>query len=194
MSDAVNQAVNDAVNDIEPLLDDEDAALPEGEMVALPLPSGARVTLRFPSAFELMLALSGRRVTEDDSPAARDLLIWASRRLPALWRALGERTVLLATHSVGAMVVTDAAELERDLDVDDGEPVYRKKFLDHGTLRERLDPCGVQLARFSLLGAVGTKAELERRVRASYAPGTLVEVRVEDEGRIVSRRRLRVGR
>ena len=183
-----------SANDLEPTLDDEHASLPEGEMVALPLPSGTRVMLRFPSPFELYLTLGARRVTEDDSPAARDLLLWASRGLPALWRALGERTVLLAAHVDGAVVVTDVAELERDLDADGDEPVYRTSYLDHGALRERLEPCSVQLARFSLLGAVGTKAELERRVRASYAPGTLVEVRVEEQGHIVSRRRLRVGR
>jgi hypothetical protein len=102
------------------------------------------------------------------------------------------------------VVITDLAHLERDLDADTPDdadadaappsPVYRATFLDHGTLRERLEPCGVPLARFSLLGALGTKAELERRVRAAWAPGTLVEVRVEDDGAIVSRRRLRVGR
>lgn len=178
----------------EPTLDDDNAPLPEGEVVALPVPSGTRATLRFPSSFELVLTLGGRRITEDDGPAARDLLLWASRRLPALWRALGERTVLLATHAEGAIVVTDLVDVERDLDAAGDEPVYRHTFLDHGALRERLEPCGVTLARFSLLGALGTKAELERRVRAAWAPGTLVEVRVEDDGTILSRRRLRVGR
>lgn len=190
---------------LEPALDDDSAALPEGEVVALPVPVGTRATLRFPSPFEALLTLGGRRVTQDDSPAARDLLLWSQRRLPALWRALGEHTVLLASHAEGSVVITDLALLERDLDADTSDtaddadgappaPVYRATFLDHGTLRERLEPCGVPLARFSLLGALGTKAELERRVRAAWAPGTLVEVRVEDDGAIVSRRRLRVGR
>lgn len=186
------------MSSLEPTLDDENAPLPEGEMVALPVPSGTRVALRFPSPFEQVLSYGGRRVTEDDSPAARDLLIWSSRRLPALWRALGERTVLLAAHHDGAIVVTDLVAVERDRQAEDeaADEVPRElaTFLDHGALRERLEPCGVQLARFSLLGALGTKAELERRVRAAWAPGTLVEVRVEDDGRIISRRRLRVGR
>lgn len=183
-----------ALPDLEPVLDDENAPLPEGEAVALPLPTGTRTTLRFPSPFELVLTHGGRRVTNDDSPAARDLLLWSSRRLPALWRALGERTVLLAAHVDGAVVVTDLVELEPAVDAD-GEPAPpRAVFLDHGALRERLEPSGVQLAQFSLLGVIGTKAELERRVRGSWAPGTPVEVRVEDVGRIVSRRRLRVGR
>ncbi|OGQ09888.1 MAG: hypothetical protein A2138_10985 [Deltaproteobacteria bacterium RBG_16_71_12] len=180
--------------DLEPALDDENAPLPEGEVVALPLPSGARTMLRFPSPFELVLTLAGRRVTADDAPASRDLLLWSWRRLPALWRALGERTVLLAAHADGAVVVTDLVELEPDPRAEGDAPAARAVFLDHGALRERLEPCNAQLAQFSLLGAVGTKAELERRVRGSWAPGTQVEVRVEDEGRIVSRRRLRVGR
>ncbi len=179
---------------LEPPLDDENEPLPEGEVVALPLPSGTRTTLRFPSPFELVLTLAGRRITAADTPAARDLLLWSSRRLPALWRALGERTVLLAAYAEGAVVVTDLVELEVDTRGDDEQPNTRALFLDHGALRERLEPCAVQLAHFSLLGAVGTKAELERRVRGNWAPGTQVEVRVEDEGRIVSRRRLRVGR
>jgi hypothetical protein len=61
-------------------------------------------------------------------------------------------------------------------------------------MRERLDAAGVELARFSLLGSIGTKAELERRVRATYAPGTLVEVRIEDGKLVAARRRLRLGR
>lgn len=180
--------------DLEPVLDDENAPLPDGEVVALPLPSGTRTTLRFPSPFELVLTLAGRRVTAADTPAARALLLWSSRRLPALWRALGERTVLLAAHAEGAIVVTDLVALEVESHADDDRPMTRARFLDHGELRERLEPCAVQLAHFSLLGAVGTKAELERRVRGNWAPGTQVEVRVEDEGHIVSRRRLRVGR
>ncbi len=183
-----------AADALEPALDDENAPVPEGEVVALPLPSGTRTMLRFPSAFELVLTHAGRRVTAADTPAARDLLLWSSRRLAALWRALGERTVLLASYAEGAVVVTDVVALAHEARADDEPPATRATFLDHGALRERLEPCAVQLAHFSLLGAVATKAELERRVRASWAPGTLVEVRVEDEGRIVSRRRLRVGR
>lgn len=174
----------------EPELDEDGAPLPDGESVALPAPAGARVTLRFPSAFEVYLTVGGSRVTDDDGPAARDLLLWCGRRLPALWRALGERSALLAVHNDGRVLVTDLAELERDPDTD----AEIARFLDHGALRERLEPCGVELSPFSLLGPIGTRAELDRRVRAAYAPGTLVEVRVEDGGLIASRRRLRVGR
>jgi hypothetical protein len=172
----------------EPVLDAEDAPLPEGEAVALPVPSGKAVTLRFPSSFESWLTLGGERVREDTGPEARELLLWASRRLPALSRALEERLGLRGVFvppSAGShahVVVTDLVQL------DDGE------FLDHGLLRERLESANVELARFSLLGLLSTKVELDKRVRATWAPGTLVELRVEDGRRVVNRRRFRVGR
>ena len=166
-----------------PLLDADDAPLPDGEAVALPLPAGTEVTLRFPSAFEPFLMLGGTRIVADTGPEARDLLMWSSRRLPALWRALEDSIALRAVSTGGGhIVVTDLVSIEENA------------FFDHGLLRERLDAANVELARFSLLGAIGTKAELEKRVRATWAPGTLVEVRIEDGGRVVARRRLRVGR
>lgn len=168
----------------EPAVDSDDAPLVEGEVVALPLPSGFHVTLQFPSAFEPWLAVNGRRIVDDGSIAARELLLWQSRRLAALWRALEDRVALRAvyveqTHQV---VVTDLVSLE------DGS------FFDHGLLRERLESANVELARFSLLGALSTRAELEKRVRATWAPGTLVEVRIEDGQRVIARRHMRVGR
>ena len=182
----------------EPALDAEDAPIAEGEAVALPLPTGIDVTLRFPSAFEPFLTLAGRRVVDDASFEARELLLWSSRRLPALWRALEDSMGLRAlfcpppvassgfsgvVSSGGAhIVVTDLVRLEDEV------------FLDHGTMREKLEAASLELARFSLLGSIGTRAELEKRVRATWAPGTLVEVRMEDGRRVASRRRVRVGR
>lgn len=166
-----------------PPLDADDAPLPDGEAVALPLPMGTDVTLRFPSAFEPFLTLGGTRIIADTGAEARDLLMWSSRRLPALWRTLEDAMALRAVSVGGGhIVVTDLVSLEEGA------------FFDHGLLRERLDAANVELARFSLLGKIGTKAELERRVRATWAPGTLVEVRIEDGRRVVGRRRLRVGR
>jgi hypothetical protein len=172
----------------EPTLDAEDAPLPEGEVVGLPLASGLPVTLRFPSPFEPWLTLGGKRVVVDEKgeagAAPRELLLWSSRRLAALWRALEDRVALRAVYveQQEQIVVTDLVSLEENV------------FFDHGLLRERLEAANVQLARFSLLGALATRAELERRVRATWAPGTIVEVRVEDGRQVVSRRRLRVGR
>jgi hypothetical protein len=166
----------------EPLYDADDAPLSDGEAVALPEPVGASFVLRFPSPYELYLELEGRRVVEDDGPAARELLLWASRRLPALWRALEDRAAVRGVLLEGRVVVIDLFDF--------GD----QSFVDHGLLRERLEPAAVELGRFSLLGSIGTRAELVSRVRAIYAPGTIVEVRVEDGRRVVSRRRVRVGR
>ena len=170
----------------EPILDDDDAPLQEGEAVALPVPAGDVVTLRYPSPFEPYLKRNGVRVVDDDGPESRELLLWSSRRLPALWRALEDRVGLRAIHVQGGpIVVIDLVSL------DENEGI---QFFDHGLLREKLEAANVQLARFSLLGALSTKAELDKRVRATWAPGTLVEVRVEDSRRVIARRRLRVGR
>jgi len=180
----------------EPKLDADDAPLSEGEAVALPLPLGPAVTLRFPSHFEPYLSLDGKRVIDDGGPDARELLLWSSRRLAALWRALGERTGLRPVFVGGGadaqIVVTDIVAFSEQRYED--EPAPEPEWYDHGLLRERLDAANVQLARFSLLGPLSTKAELEKRVRATYAPGTLVEVRVEDGRRVIARRRVRVGR
>jgi hypothetical protein len=149
----------------------------------LPLPAGTDVTLRFASPFEPFLMLGSTRIFTDTGAQARDLLLWLSRRLPALWRTLEDAVALRAVSTSGGhIVVTDLVSLED------------RAFFDHGLLRERLEAANVELARFSVLGNIGTKAELEKRVRATWAPGTQVEVRVEDGRRVVARRRLRVGR
>jgi hypothetical protein len=80
-----------------------------------------------------------------------------------------------------------------DSDVIDGaEPVWT--FLDHGAVRRTLESVGSKTAPFSILGALSTRADIEKRARATYAPGTRIEVRVEDGGRVISRRQMRVGR
>ncbi|HEY4220681.1 MAG TPA: hypothetical protein VGO62_05045 [Myxococcota bacterium] len=188
----------------EPAFDADEAALPDGEAVAWPVALGELITLRFPSPFEPYLTFAGARVLHDGDgvrPGVRDALLWSSRRLPALWRALGERTALRATWVAGAgqdarIVVTDLVAMAERNRRDDDEPdaPVAVEWFDHGVMRERLDAAGVELARFSLLGSIGTKAELERRVRATYAPGTLVEVRIEDGKLVAARRRLRLGR
>jgi hypothetical protein len=171
------------VRPIEPAIDDDDAPLPEGEIVALPLPSGRPFQLSFPSPHEVFLLLDGRRVRHDEGPDTRALLIWSARRSPALWRALEEQRVLLGTLVDGEALAHDVCDRE--------DP---PTFDDHSSLRARLEPAGQKMAAFSLLGPLATKADIERRVRTIYAPGTHIELRVEDGGRVVSRRRMRVGR
>jgi hypothetical protein len=174
---------------IEPPYDDDDAPLPEGEVVALPVPTGRAWQLSFPSPFETYLLLDGRRVRVDEGPDTRALLVWVSRRIPALWRALEERRVVLGTFVDGEVHALDVCEPG---DPNDEGSITR--FLDHGAVRATLEPAGTKTAAFSLLGSLGTRADIERRARATYAPGTRIEVRVEDAGRVVSRREMRVGR
>lgn len=164
-----------------PTLDD-DAPLPESELLVAPVPSGHEVTLRFASPFEVFVTLDGRRVTEHTDPLERRVLIWAHRRLPALYRALEERLGLRAVLTGDDVVVTDACELQ------DGA------FFDHTRLRQTLSGTNVALLPLAVLGPVPSKAELKERLRAMYAVGTLVEVRGEEDGRVTSRRRLQVGR
>jgi hypothetical protein len=168
---------------IELAIDDDDAPLPEGEVVALPLPSGRPFQLSFPSPYEPYLLLDGRRVRQDEGPDTRALLIWSARRTPALWRALEEQRVLLGTLVDGEALAHDVCERE--------EP---HAFDDHASLRARLEPAGQKMPAFSLLGPLATRTDIERRARAIYAPGTHIELRVEDGGHVISRRRMKVGR
>jgi hypothetical protein len=167
----------------EPPVDPDDAALPEGEVVASPMPSGQRLTLRFASPFEPWLALDGRRVVEDASSDARLVLVWLSRRLTALYRALDLHRGLRATLTpAGVVIVTDM------VDIDGGAAA------DHTTMTTSLESARVRTLDFAALGASGNRAELLTRVRGLYAAGTLLELRVEDGRQVVSRRRFRVGR
>lgn len=166
----------------EPVVDPDDAPVPEGEAVITPVLQGAAVRLRFPSPYEPFLTLEGRRVVEDRGPATRDLLFWFARRMPALWRALDTKRALLGVLHGSTVVVHDVAELQ------DGS------FLDHGLARQTLEPARVALPQVALLGTVASRSEIAARSRGMYATGTTVEVRVEDGGRVVARRLLRVGR
>lgn len=165
-----------------PRLDDEDAPLPERELVVAPVPSGRDLTLRFASPFEVFVTLDGKRVTEHADPAERQVLVWAHRRLPALYRALEERVGLRAVLTDDGVIVTDACELSSGT------------FLDHARLRQTLAGANVSLLPFAVLGPVATKAELKERLRGMYAVGTPVEVRGEEDGRVLGRRRVKVGR
>jgi hypothetical protein len=170
------------VND-EPMWDDDDAPLPDGDVVASPMPAGARVTLRFASPFEPWLTLAGARVHADHGGETRALWLWFGRRQAALWRALDVARGLRATLSTGSVVVTDVVDLE------DGAAV------DHGSLMASLEGARVKWPAFAVLGAsMGSRPELAARARALYAAGTQLDVRVEDGQRVRGRRRLRVGR
>ena len=177
---------------IDPPVDEDEAPLPDGEVVALPLQVGRPFQLSFPSAYEPYLLLDGRRVRLDEGPDTRALLIWCARRTAPLWRALEDRRVLLGTLVEGDVLAHDVCELDEDSV--DAEAADAYSFDDHTAMRARLEPAGQKMAPFSLLGPLGTRADIDRRVRAVYAPGTRIEIRVEDGGHVVSRRRMKVGR
>jgi hypothetical protein len=167
----------------EPAWDDDDAPLPIGDVVASPVPSGTRITLRFVSPFEPWLVLGGRRITADRGDDARAVLLWFGRRQAALWRALDLERGLRATLAAGQLIVTDVVTLTTGVAV------------DHGTLMGSLESARLRWPAFAALGAdITTNAELAARSRALYAAGTQLDVRVEDGGAVRARRRLRVGR
>jgi hypothetical protein len=167
----------------EPVVDSDDAPLPEGEVVAAPLPSGRAMSLRFASPYEPWIDLDGRRVIDDVDGDARTVLTWVARRLTALFRALDLHRGLRATLTpAGQVVVTDI------VGVDDGVAI------DHDALSATLEGARVKTLDFAALGVGGGRAELLARVRGLYAAGTLLELRVEDGRRVVARRRWRVGR
>ncbi len=166
----------------EPHLDADDAPLPEGEVVIAALPSGGAVTLCFASPYEPWLSLDGRRVVDDASPPHRAALLWMARRKTALYRVLDVLRGVRATLTAGGVIVTDLVQL------DDGCSV------DHGTLAAALEPARVKTPTFATLGDAGHRIDVQGRARLLYAAGTPVELRIEDQRQIVSRRRWRVGR
>ena len=172
----------------EPLLDPLDAPLPDGDVVTAPVPSGPVLTLRFASPYEPWLTLRGRRVLVDDGDESRSVLLWLSRRLAALNRALDVTRGLRATLSTGVglhtsvVIVTDVIRL-KDLTA-----------ADHQSLASVLEGARVRLPSFAVLGPSMAKNELLQRVRTLYAAGTPLEVRSEAQDQVVGRRRLRVGR
>jgi hypothetical protein len=162
--------------------DADDAPWPEGELTALAVPAGPEVSLQFPSPFEPFLVLDGARVVEDRGPATRRLLLWLGRRMPALWRALDERFALRGVLGASGVVVHDFIDLQSGA------------LADHGLMRERLEQAQVQMPPFAVLGGVSTKNELVQRARSMFAAGAVIEVRVEEAGIVLSRRRVRLER
>jgi len=166
----------------EPVFDPDDAAVPDGDVVAAPQATGTRVTLRFASPYEPWLTLGGRRVVADTGADSRRVLLWFGRRHPALWRALELQRGLRATLTADDVVVSDLVELA------DGTVV------DHGGMMAALEGAAVRVPPFAVLGASLHRGELQARARSLYAAGTPLDVRIEDQHRVLGRRALRVGR
>lgn len=166
----------------EPPLDPDDAPLPEGEIVMAALPKGATVGVRFASAYEPWLTLDGRRVVDDSSPLARALLMWALRRKTSLYRALDVLHGLRGILTPAGIVVVDLVQLDTGASA------------DHGTLGAMLERIRARTLTFATLGDADHRIDVSTRARSLFAVGTPVELRVEDRGCVVSRRRWRVGR
>jgi hypothetical protein len=166
----------------EPPLDSDDTPLPEGEIVMAALPTGATIGVRFASAYEPWLTMDGQRVVDDSSPAARALLMWALRRKTSLYRALDVLRGLRGILTPTGIVVVDLVELDTG------------NAADHGSLGAMLERIRARTLTFATLGDADHRIDISMRARSLFAVGTPVELRVEDRGRVVSRRRLRVGR
>lgn len=166
----------------DPPLVEGNAPFPDAEVVVLPAPAGRRVTLSFASPYEPYLTLDDGRVLDHPDADTRRLVTWMARRLPALFRALELRYGLLGVLDEGEVIVLDALDRESDT------------FVDHGRLRQLLGQARVKLPAFAILGSVANRGELGVRLRSMFAAGTSVEVRHEDGGRVVARRRMLVGR
>ncbi|MFZ9885934.1 MAG: hypothetical protein ACO3JL_00420 [Myxococcota bacterium] len=162
--------------------EEEFAPLGPGELLGFAVPQGRAVTLRFPSAFELFLTLDDRRVTDHDDASERQLMLWAHRRLPLLYRALGETLGLRAVLTPEDVVVVDVVVLAN------GESY------DHMRVRSLLSGVDVALTPVATLGSDLELDALHERLRSLYVTGTVVEVRREGNGQVLSRRRLRVAR
>lgn len=165
--------------------DAEDAPLPEGDLVVLPAPSGRPFSVRFVGAYEPWVALDGARVVRDEGPEHRALLRFVSRHLLPLYRVLELSHALLGTLDGTTVSIRDLVAFEADAGA---------IFLDHGALRRRLAGSGLPAPRIAILGALTSRNEIALRLRGMYASGTPVEVRTEESGRTVGRRRMIVGR
>ena len=160
----------------------EDSPLLDGEVVVYPAPRGRYVALRFAGPYEPFLTLEGERVMKASSPDRARLLEWMGRRLPSMYRELEHGYGLCACLTLRGIEVTDVVELESG------------KRLDHAGIRQQLSNSDVLLPQLALLGMIGSLGELQGRIRGMYASGTLLEVRREEAGRVLGRRRIRVGR
>ncbi len=165
-----------------PTIDADDAPLPEGDVVAAPLPSGAPLVLRFASPYEPWLQVRDRRVMADVDAEHRAALLWLHRRLIPLSRTLDVGFALHAMLSPHGIVVTDLVSVDDDAAV------------DHAQLSSMLEGANVKTLDFVALGVGTSKTDLQARVRHLFAAGTPIEVRVEDRRRVIARRRWRVGR
>lgn len=131
--------------------------------------------------FELMLRHNGTRVGRRAKGQVAAVMLWAHGRLPALFAALGQDLDVMAHELTqpspdGAVVGV--------LDVWD-----RRKgaLLDHAALRDVCTRARLEPPTVALLGEVRTLADLQARMAALGAPGTVLEARREEGGVVTAR-------
>lgn len=151
-------------------------------MAVFPSRQGRRVEVSFASPYEDVVLVDGERLTHHRSTQEMGVRIWVSRRLLALYQALGTTHGLVGAWAAQTLFVHDVVDKEA------------QTFADHRELQRRLASVNARLPPFAVLGEVATLAELSSRTRALYAAGTQLEVRHEDGGIVFARRRFVVGR
>lgn len=156
--------------------EEPDTICDDGEWVVYPMTQGTPFSLQFISPYEPFFQLAESRL----SPLNRPLNIWLYGYLPALYRALETRYAIRGIVKPEGLVIQDMSELDTGM------------FMDHLTLRRKLDVCRALQPPFASLGPVGNRRELLARLRGLYATGTLVEARQEDDGYLKRRLQLRV--
>ncbi len=137
--------------------------------------------LGFCGQFELLMRHNAQRVGRRTKGQIGAVMLWSHGRLPALHAALGQDLDVLAhelptpTQDGGVVGVLDIWDRRK------------AALLDHAALRDvctraRLDPPTV-----ALLGEVRTLADLQARMAALGAPGTVLEARREEGGVVTGR-------
>lgn len=158
------------------------AELRGGEVAVFPVRQGVRVEVSFASPYEDVVLIDGERLTHNRSAQDIGVRIWVSRRLLALYQALGTTHGIVGAWGAQTLFVHDV------VDKADGA------FADHREVQRRLASVKARLPPFAVLGEVSSLAELSSRTRALYAAGTQLEVRHEDAGVVFARRLFVVGR
>jgi hypothetical protein len=153
-----------------------------GELVARAQLAGPRVVVTFRSPYELFVAVDGVPVMPRPRPEHRRALMFASRRLPALYAALGETEALILIQGPGPSFT--AVDL---FDRASG------RYLCHERLLTRSERLEMARPTFVPLGALSHEGELLRLLETLPAVGRRLELRSQDETYLLARAVVDVG-
>ncbi len=159
-----------------PLADAPLAELVGGELVARPLLEGRRLIVAFRSPYELSLSVDGIAVLPRPAPADRRALIYATRRLPALFAALEERLALVLIEQAGARYTA--------VDLFDREAGC---YASHDRLLRSTERLEIPQPTFAFLGCPRHEGELRRLLEQSRGLGERLELSRQEDDRVVCR-------